>query len=143
MTKPTRSPRPTPSPCKPWARRLERVCQSASVSTSPSARFRHATASGNDAASRATNSGCSTVMLAHLAGASVGGAAFENDARVVYQHGVDGGVADAAGPHDREHLVGNVRPTPIARVVRHGAGEPVDEAHGVVREDDPLGVAAG
>src|SRR6202042_954722 len=100
----TRSPRPTPNPCRPWAKRLERECQSANVSASPSARFRHATASGKDEARCATNSGWSTVMFAPLASASVGGAAFEDGARIVDQHDVDVGVADAPSAHDRQHL---------------------------------------
>ena len=46
-------------------------------------------------------------------GASVGGAALQDAARVVHQHRGDVLLADAACPHGREHLVGDVRPTPV------------------------------
>ena len=105
--------------------------------------FRHATAAGNAWASWASNSGWSSVMAPAAEAPSVGGTALEDRAGVLYQHPRDVALADAPCPHDREHLVGDIGPSPVLRDVHDGAWKPVHEAHGVVGEHDPVRVAAG
>ena len=51
-------------------------------------------------------------------------------------------VADPAGSHGGQHLLGEVRPAPCLPCFDHGAREPVGDAHGVVGQHDLSGMAA-